>query len=203
MDSLTIMAEEVIEELQSKSVAEYAAGLNLGALPTRLMLSLPMPYDVNSMCLVVYLAYMIDFHNSHFPLRKSAAAFSEEKGIPLVIVRHFLKLFTDVNEGDNGRPSYFQSKALKDKLSLYLMTVALTVNGFSLDLTEVGSDLKRNTVQIQTYARQLGCIVEKAKAESAIYGGSASLSSKKQIARAVLSVPLHFPQPKRGGPARR
>ncbi|POM81246.1 RNA polymerase I associated factor, A49-like protein, partial [Phytophthora palmivora] len=86
MDSLTIMAEEIIQTLQTTSVAEYAASLNLAALPTRLMLSLPAPYDVNKMCLIVYVAYMIDFYNSHFPIRKSAAVFSEEKGIPLVIV---------------------------------------------------------------------------------------------------------------------
>ncbi|KAJ8544392.1 hypothetical protein ON010_g11874 [Phytophthora cinnamomi] len=203
MDSLTIMAEEVIEALQSTSVAEYAASLNLAALPTRMMLSLSAPYDVNKMCLVVYLAYMIDFYNSHFPLRKSAAAFSEEKGIPLVVVRHFLKLFTDISEGNNGYPTYFQSKAKKDKLCLYLMVVALTLNGFTLDLTEISSDLKRSPLQMQTYAKQLGCIVEMAKAEAAIYGSASSVASKKNILRAVLSVPLHFPMPKRGGPARR
>ncbi|CAH0486285.1 unnamed protein product [Peronospora farinosa] len=199
MDSLTIMAEEVIEALQTTSVAEYATSLGLASLPTRLIMSLPTPYDVNKMCLVVYVAFMIDFYNSRFPLRKSAAIFSEEKGIPLVVVRHFLKLFTDISEGNNGYPTYFQSKAMKDKLSLYLIVVALTVNGFSLDLTEVGSDLKRSAIQIQAYARQLGCIVEKVKAEATAYGGA----SKKQINRAVLSVPLHFPLPKRGGPARR
>ncbi|KAG7379473.1 DNA-directed RNA polymerase I subunit RPA49 [Phytophthora pseudosyringae] len=202
MDSLTIMAEEVIEALQTSSVAEYAASLSLASLPTRLMLSLSAPYDVNKMCLVVYLAYMIDFYNSRFPMRKSAAVFSEEKGIPLVVVRHFLKLFTDISEG-NGYPTYFQSKAMKDKLSLFIIVVALTVNGFTLDLTEVGNDLKRSSVHIQSYARQLGCIVEKTKPDAAIYGGASSLASKKQIYRAVLSVPLHFPRPKRGGPARR
>ncbi|GMF34727.1 unnamed protein product [Phytophthora lilii] len=196
------MAEEVIEALQTTSAAEYAANLKLAALPTRMMLSLSAPYDVNKMCLVVYLAYMIDFYNSRFPLRKSAAVFSEEKGIPLVIVRHFLKLFTDISEGANGLPSYFQSKAMKDKLSMYLIVVALTINGFTLDLTEVGADLKRTPIQIQSYARQLGCLVEKAKADTAIYGSS-SVASKKNILRAVLSVPLHFPTPKRGGPARR
>ena len=199
MDSLTIMAEEVIETLQTTSVAEYAAGLNLASLPTRLMVSLPAPYNVNKMCLVVYVAYMLDFYSARFPLRKSATDFSEEKGIPLVIVRHFLKLFADVSEGNTGHPTYFQSKAMKDKLSLYLIVVALTVNNFSLDLTEVGSDLKKAAVQIQSYARQLGCIVEKVKAEATTYG----VASKKHISRAVLSVPLHFPLPKRGGPARR
>ncbi|KAL3667739.1 hypothetical protein V7S43_007292 [Phytophthora oleae] len=203
MDSLTIMAEEVIEALQTTSVAEYSASLNLPSLPTRLMLSLPAPYDVNKMCLIVYLAYMIDFYNSRFPVRKSAAVFSEEKGIPLVVVRHFLKLFTDISEGNNGYPSYFQSKALKDKLSLYIIVVALTVNGFTLDLTEVGNDLKKSPIFIQSYARQLGCIVEKGKADATIYGGGSSLASKKQINRAILSLPLHFPLPKRGGPARR
>uniref|UniRef100_M4BJ52 DNA-directed RNA polymerase I subunit RPA49 n=1 Tax=Hyaloperonospora arabidopsidis (strain Emoy2) TaxID=559515 RepID=M4BJ52_HYAAE len=199
MDSLTIMAEEVIETLQTTSAAEYAASLNLASLPTRLMVSLPAPYNVNKMCLIVYIVYMIDFYNARFPLRKLAADFSEEKGIPLVIVRHFLELFADVSEGNNGHPTYFQSKAMKDKLSLYLIVVALTVNDFSLDLTEVGSDLKKAAVQIQSYARQLGCLVEKVKAEATAYG----VASKKHINRAVLSVPLHFPLPKRGGPARR
>ncbi|POM79112.1 DNA-directed RNA polymerase I complex subunit Rpa49 [Phytophthora palmivora] len=92
---------------------------------------------------------------------------------------------------------------MKDKLSLYLIVVALTVNGFTLDLTEVCSDLKKTPIHLQQYARQLGCMVEKAKADAAVYGGASSLASKKQIHRAVLSVPLHFPLPKRSGPARR
>lgn len=202
MDSLTIMAEEVLEALQTTSVAEYAASLDLATLPTRLLLSLSVPYDTNKVCLIVYVAYLIDFANSRFPLRKSAAMFSEEKGIPLVITRHFLNLFTDMIESENGYPSYLQSKAMKDKLSLYLIVVALTVNGFVLDLTEVGTDLKKSSIQVQAYARQLGCIVEKAKVDSAVYG-STGPSSKKQVHRAVLSVPLHFPLPKRGGLLRR
>ncbi|KAL7689794.1 putative RNA polymerase I associated factor, A49 [Plasmopara halstedii] len=202
MDSLTTMSEEVLEALQTTSVAEYAAQLNMATLPTRLLQSLPVPYDINKVCLIVYMAYLIDFASSRFPLRKSAANFSEEKEIPLVIVRHFLKLFTEVNEGNNGYPTYLQSKAMKDKLSLHLLVVALTVNGFTLDLTEVGNDLKKSAVQIQAYARQLGCMVEKVKVDSTVYGSTGS-SSKKQIQRAVLSVPLRFPLPKRGGPTRR
>ncbi|TDH68098.1 hypothetical protein CCR75_007586 [Bremia lactucae] len=203
MDSLTIMAEEVVEALQTTSVAEYAASLNLASLPTRLMLSMPTPYDVNTMCLVVYLAYMIDFYSSRFPLRKTAEVFSEEKGIPLSIVRHFFKLFTDMSEDNNGYPTYLQSKMMKDKLSLHLLVVALTVNGFALDLAEVGNDLKRSPVHIQAYARQLGCLVEKLKTDAGVYAGAGSLASKKPTLRAVLSVPLHFPQPKRGNPSRR
>ncbi|OWZ14440.1 hypothetical protein PHMEG_00012092 [Phytophthora megakarya] len=202
MDSLTIMAEEIIEALQTQSVMEYATSLGLATLPTRLMMSLSAPYDVNKMGLIVYVAYLIDFTNSRFPLNKSAAVFSEEKGIPLVIVRHFLKFFTDVSEGNSGYPSYLMPKNMKDKICLYLITVALTVNNFTLDLTEVSTDLKKSPVNIQAYARQLGCLVEKVKPDAAAYGTS-SLASKKPINRAVLSVPLHFPTPKRGGPARR
>ncbi|RLN45018.1 hypothetical protein BBJ29_003906 [Phytophthora kernoviae] len=203
MDSLTIMAEEVIEALSNTNVAEYAASLNLASLPTRLLLSLPTPYDVTKVSHVVYVSYLVDFFNAHFPMRKSAAVISEEKGIPLVIVRHFLKLFTDVEQGNNGFPTYLQPKPKKDKLILYLLVVALTANGFSLDLTEVGADLKRSTMSLTTYCRQLGCVVEKVKSDTAVYGGASSLASKKMVHRVVLAVPLHFPPPKRGGGPRR
>lgn len=52
-----------------------------------------------------------------------------------------------------------------------------------------------------TYCRQLGCLVEKTKGDTAVYGGA--LAAKKQVHRAVLAVPLHFPPPKRGAGPRR
>ncbi|RLN51232.1 hypothetical protein BBJ28_00012378 [Nothophytophthora sp. Chile5] len=203
MDSLTIQAEEMIEALHTTSAADYAANWNMAALPTRLLLSLPTPYDVSKMGLVLYISYMLEIFNARFPLRKSAAMFSEEKEIPLVIVRHLLALFTDSTQSDNGYLTYLMPKPKKDKLVLYLLVVALTVNGFSLDLTEVASDLKRSAATLTTYCRRLGCLVEKAKAETAVYGGASSLSSKKQVHRVVLAVPLHFPPPKRGAGPRR
>ncbi|RLN86132.1 hypothetical protein BBJ28_00005160 [Nothophytophthora sp. Chile5] len=203
MDSLTIQAEEMIEALHTTSAADYAANWNMAALPTRLLLSLPTPYDVSKVGLVLYISYMLEIFNARFPLRKSAAMFSEEKEIPLVIVRHMLALFTDSTQSDNGYLTYLMPKPKKDKLVLYLLVVALTVNGFSLDLTEVASDLKRSAATLTTYCRQLGCLVEKAKADTAVYGGASSLSSKKQVHRVVLAVPLHFPPPKRGAGPRR
>lgn len=58
------------------------------------------------------------------------------------------------------------------------------------------------TNRLSSYCRQLGCIVEKAKTDAAVYGGS--IAAKKQsVTRAVLAVPLHFPPPKRGAGPRR
>lgn len=191
-------ARELIETLQTSSVADYAASNDVPALTTRLLLALPTPYNVTKVAYVVYVTYLLQLHSMHFPLRKSAAALSEEKDIPLVVLRHLLALYTDSSQGDNGFVTYVQPKTLKDKLVLYLLVVALTVNGFSLDLTEVAADLKKSPAAVTAYCRQLGCAVDKAKAEAAVYGSGAALAAKnKHVVRAVLALPLQFPQPKR------
>ncbi|GAB9472182.1 hypothetical protein Gpo141_00009367 [Globisporangium polare] len=197
MESLEIKARELIETLATSSVADYAASNGLSALATRLLLSLPTPYDVTRVAYIVYVSYLVQFHDLHFPLRKSAAMLSEEKDIPLVVLRHLLALYTESTQGETGYMTYLQPKTHKDKLILYLLVVALTVNGFSLDLTEVTADLKKSALAITTYCRQLGCSVDKAKAENAVYGGASLASKGKQVVRAVLALPLQFPQPKR------
>lgn len=198
MESLELKARELIETLETSSVADYAASNDVSALATRLLLALPIPYNVPKVAYVMYATYLMQLYNTHFPVRKSAAVLSEEKDIPLVVLRHLLALFTDESQNDAGFATYLQPKALKDKLILYLLVVALTVNGFSLDLTEIAADLKKSPVVMTTYARQLGCGVDKAKADTAVYGTGAALAAKgKQVMRAVLTLPLQFPQPKR------
>lgn len=197
MESLKIKACELIETLAASSVADYAASNSVSALTTRLLLSLPTPLDVTRVAYVVYISYLVRLHDLHFPLRKSAAMLSEEQDIPLVVVRHLLALYTESTQSDTGHMTYLQPKTHKDKLILYLLVVALTVNGFSLDLTEVTADLKKSALAITTYCRQLGCAVDKAKAETAIYGAASLVSKSKPVVRAVLALPLQFPQPKR------
>lgn len=146
MDSLKMQAEQVIAALETTNVADYARSVNFTALPTRLLLSLPTPYDATKVAYIVYISYLIDLYSTHFPIRKSAAMLSEEKDMPLVLTRHLLKLFTESTQNEQGHMTYLQPKTLKDKLVLYLLVVALTVNDFSLDLTEVAADLKRAAV---------------------------------------------------------
>uniref|UniRef100_K3WFG6 DNA-directed RNA polymerase I subunit RPA49 n=1 Tax=Globisporangium ultimum (strain ATCC 200006 / CBS 805.95 / DAOM BR144) TaxID=431595 RepID=K3WFG6_GLOUD len=203
MESLQFKATELIEALQTTSVGDYTSTNNIGALATRLLLSLPTPYDTTKVAYIVYISYLLQFYNQHFPVRKSATMLSEEKDIPLVVVRHLLKLFTESAQSDNGYMTYLQPKTLKDKLILYMIVVAISVNNFSLDLTEIMADLKKSAATLTTYCRQLGCTVDKAKAENAVYGASSLASKNKQVFRAVLALPLQFPQPKRAvGPRR-
>ncbi|TMW61510.1 hypothetical protein Poli38472_012701 [Pythium oligandrum] len=203
MESLKMKAEEWIEAFKTTSVADYAATNNFPAVVTRLLLSLRTPYDKTKLGYLVYLKYLLDLFHLHFPLRKSPVALSEEKGIPLVVLRSQLALFTDSAPGDNGYTNYLQPKQKRDKLIVYMIVVALTINGFSLDLTELATDLKRSAVSLSTYCRQLGCSVEKGRAETAVYGSNTLASKKQSVHRAVLSLPLQFPAVKRGVPARR
>jgi hypothetical protein len=49
------------------------------------------------------------------------------------------------------------------------------------------------------YARQIGCRVDKVKAEAGLYHKTASLAAKKvEHLRAVLTLPLAFPQIRKG-----
>jgi DNA-directed RNA polymerase I subunit RPA49 len=144
MESLLMKADGWLEALETSSVADVAATHKLGALPTRLLLSLRTPYDKTKLAYLVYLQYLLDLFHTNFPFRKSVVAFSEEKSIPLVVLRQMLALFADASQTDSGFMSYLQPKQKKDQLILYMLVLALTVNGFSLDLTELAADLKRS-----------------------------------------------------------
>lgn len=143
MDSLKMQAEQVIAALETTNVADYARSVNFTALPTRLLLSLATPYNTTKVAYIVYASYLIDMYRTSYPVRRSAAKLSEEKDVPLVLMRHMLKCFAEAAQNELGHTTYMQPKTLKDKLVLYLLVVALTVNDFSLDLTEVAADLKR------------------------------------------------------------
>lgn len=228
MESLQIKAQEIIDELKETSVIDFAEAYNMSALPTRLLSTLQTPYDLTKMAYVVYLWYLVDMFHTRFPIRKSAAMLSEEKDVPLVVMRHLLALYTDSTQNDKGHMTYLQAKAQKDKLILYMLVVALTINGFSLDLTEVSADLKKTPAayvslalfpwkchainvcflclfhhfRLTAYCRQLGCSVDKVRADAAAIYGATSLA-KKQVTRVVLALPLQFPLPKRAAGPRR
>jgi hypothetical protein len=57
--------------------------------------------------------------------------------------------------------------------------------------------------RLSTYCRQLGCTVEKVKAEETVYGADALSVKKSASTRAILTLPLRFPLPKKGAAPRR
>lgn len=175
MESLQIKAQEIMDALKETSVIDYAEANNMSALSTRLLSTLQTPYDLTKMAYVVYLSYLVDMFHTRFPIRKSAAMLSEEKDVPLVVMRHLLALYTDSTQNDKGHMTYLQAKAQKDKLILYMLVVALTINGFSLDLTEVSADLKKTPA---AYVLLSLSMESRAPLTSAFSAGSVRLDSR-------------------------
>ncbi|OQS03428.1 hypothetical protein THRCLA_04263 [Thraustotheca clavata] len=206
MDSLLMKADEFIGLLETCPLNEF---LDKNKVPAaayirQVMTTLPKPFDRKKVALMLYVMYLVQFYHSRYPMHATPAGISENLNIPHVIVTQILDTFTECVVNDHGRTSYSQSKVLKDKLMLYMLVVAMTVNNFSLDLTALASDLKRASSNLAQYARQVGCRTDSIKAESGLYQKSSAIKDKKSMAiRAVLSLPLVFPTAKKGGPTRR
>ncbi|EQC40984.1 hypothetical protein SDRG_02046 [Saprolegnia diclina VS20] len=205
MESLYLKADELIGLLETCPLTEF---LDKNQVPAaayirQVMTTLPKPFDRKKVALMLYVMYLVQFFHARFPMHATPADLSVTLNIPHVVIEQVLSTFAETVVGSNGKASYAQSKMLKDKLLLYLLVVALTIGGFSLDLTAIAADLKRAPSNLAQYARMIGCRTDAVKAEGGLYAKSSAVKDKKTMAtRAVLSVPLVFPTAKKGSSRR-
>ncbi|RHZ09191.1 hypothetical protein DYB26_012507, partial [Aphanomyces astaci] len=200
MESLLMKADEFISVLSTSALSEFLAQNDVAAANyiTQVMTSMGKPYDRDNVALMLYVMYLVQFYHARFPLQSNAAALSETMNVPHLVVKQILDTFADATVNSYGKTSYSQSKVLKDKLLVYLVVVALTIGGFSLDVSAIAIDLKRAPANIIGYTKQVGCRVDKVKTEATGLGGK-----KSEGFRAILTLPLQFPSLKKGGPSRR
>ncbi|ETW09610.1 hypothetical protein H310_00147 [Aphanomyces invadans] len=200
MESLLMKADEFISVLSTSALSEFLAQNDVAAANyiTQVMTSMGKPYDRENVALMLYVMYLVQFFQARYPLQASAASLSETMNVPHLVVKQILGTFAEATVNSYGKTSYAQSKVLKDKLLLYLLVVALTIGGFSLDVSAIAADLKRAPSNIIGYTKQVGCRVDKVKTDSSGLGGK-----KSESFRAILTLPLQFPSLKKGGPSRR
>jgi hypothetical protein len=158
----------------------------------------------------VYLRHLFTFYGTpHFNVRKAGAdpgRFSQETGIPGIIVSSFLDRFTGESSTDPSSKSEvrLQSKLHKDLLISYCLVLGLAVDDFQADPYDMALELKQTVNALRPYYRELGCKFE-----------ARSVNERRELCdpdsaqakwRVTLPVPLKFPEiviaRGKGGPRR-
>lgn len=143
----------------------------------------------------LYLAYLMKF----FRLKDrdlSPASLSSRSlaGAPQLITEDLISTFTECTTSPTGIVKYRVTTKLKDKILAYLCALTLHLDGFMVEFNSIATDLgipmsryvffylHASTMRIY---KELGCRVDALKKSEAGSSG---------IKRAVLSLPLVFPQ---------
>lgn len=148
--------------------------------------------------ILVYLRHLFTFHKTpHYILRNAGAdpgRFSQETGIPGIIVSSFLDRFTGESSSDQSGQSQvrLQSKQHKDLLISYCLILGLAVDDFQTDPYDMALELKQAINAIRPYYKELGCKFDARSAnERKELGDHDSGQGKWKV---TLPVPLKFPQ---------
>lgn len=148
--------------------------------------------------ILVYLRHLFTFHATpHYAVRKAASdpgRFSQETGIPGIIVSSFLERFAGESTTDSLNKSEIriQSKQHKDLLTSYCLILGLAVDDFQADPYDMALELKQTVNTIRPYYRELGCKFEaRSINERRELGDPDSAQGKWRV---TLPVPLKFPE---------
>ncbi|KAG0257690.1 DNA-directed RNA polymerase I subunit rpa49 [Mortierella polycephala] len=153
--------------------------------------------DRHKIRLLMYISFLMAFRT--IPDRKlddSETVSSIMGETPSVIVESFYERFTEVPEGTDKKKHTFTPKS-KDKLLCWILAIALTLENFNMDSSSVTRDLSLKQTKVNELYKSLGCkINEMTAAQKAQL--NVSNEEARQRKRAILTVPLTFPLPKRG-----
>ena len=135
----------------------------------------------------ILLNHLITFHTrKQTILRGDPQSIAKELGLPNEVCERFLDLFaTSVGGGRDTR--YASSKQDKDKTLVHLLLLYMICQGKTMKVGSfrpVMDDIKLQVSEATNLLREAGCTVQRQ--------GATNIS-------AVLTVPLTFPPPKRGG----
>lgn len=148
--------------------------------------------------ILVYLRHLLTFYGTPiFTVKKAGAdpgRFSQETGIPGIIVSSFLERFTGEGTADPSSKSEvrLQSKQHKDLLISYCLILGLAVDDFQTDPYDMALELKKTVNAIRPNYRELGCKFEaRSINERRELGDPDSAQGKWRV---TLPVPLKFPE---------
>lgn len=120
--------------------------------------------------------------------------------VPSVIMENLYERFTESPEGVDKKRHTFTPKS-KDKLLCWILAIALTLENFNMDAGALTRDLSMKQTRVNELYKSLGCKVNELTAAEKAQSG-ASNEEVKTMKRAILTVPLTFPLPKRGPKAK-
>ncbi|XP_071951319.1 DNA-directed RNA polymerase I subunit RPA49-like [Antedon mediterranea] len=144
---------------------------------------------------LLYLMYLIHMHClKPFQCRKGIPFIS---GTPDAVRTHLLNEFTvESISPDSQKTLRNLSGKMRDKLALYIILIALHIENFRVNLSQLQKELHLGSNKMQTLVRSLGCKIVK------LTVGKGGTSTNQLMAQ--LSIPLIFPsafkaKPKFGG----
>ncbi|KAI8071820.1 RNA polymerase I associated factor, A49-like protein [Gongronella butleri] len=143
--------------------------------------------------LLVYVSYLMAYRSKVRPhdLNDMERLSKALKYPPAVLLEGLTNRYTV----DNVR-----TPQMGDKILCYMMVLCLMLQDYKAFPDVLGSDLSLKASHVTNILRSLGCRIEPAVAEDIVKAG---LDPKSKAKRAVLVVPLKFPEQKKKAAARR
>ncbi|KAF9209457.1 DNA-directed RNA polymerase I subunit rpa49 [Haplosporangium sp. Z 27] len=120
--------------------------------------------------------------------------------IPSLILENFYERFTETPQGSEKKRYNFTPKC-RDKILCWIFAIALTLENFNIDASVMTTDLSLRQTKVNELFKSLGCKISEATATQKAQA-SANEDEPKAMKRAILTVPLTFPLPKRGPKAK-
>ncbi|KAF9347390.1 DNA-directed RNA polymerase I subunit rpa49 [Mortierella sp. NVP85] len=119
---------------------------------------------------------------------------------PSMILENFYERFTESPDGSDKKHTFTPKS--KDKLLCWIFAIALTLENFNMDASALTRDLSLRQTKVNELLKSLGCKISEATATQKAQMGSSPDDDTKANKRAILTVPLTFPAPKRGPKAK-
>ncbi|KAG0089423.1 DNA-directed RNA polymerase I subunit rpa49 [Podila epicladia] len=119
---------------------------------------------------------------------------------PSLILEGFYERFTEMPEGSDKKRHTFTPKS-KDTLLCWIFALALTLENFNMDASAMTRDMSLKQTKVNELFKSLGCKVNELSASERAQKGVGA-EEAKGMKRAILTVPLTFPLPKRGPKAK-
>ncbi|KAG0317427.1 DNA-directed RNA polymerase I subunit rpa49 [Linnemannia gamsii] len=169
-----------------------------GALTVALSIS---KKDRHKIRLLMYISFLMAFRTIPDKKLDDSEFVNKIMGdVPSVIMENLYERFTESPEGADKKRHTFTPKS-KDKLLCWILAIALTLENFNMDAGSLTKDLSMKQTRVNELYKSLGCKVNELTATEKAQAG-ASNEEAKTMKRAILTVPLTFPLPKRGPKAK-
>ncbi|KAG0209961.1 DNA-directed RNA polymerase I subunit rpa49 [Mortierella sp. GBA30] len=157
--------------------------------------------DRHRIRLLMYISFLMAFRTIPDKRLDDSETINRIMGdVPSLILENFYERFTEMPEGSDKKRHTFTPKS-KDKLLCWIFALALTLENFNIDAGAMTRDLSLRQTKVNELFKSLGCKVNELSATQKAQLG-VSAEDAKTMKRAILTVPLTFPLPKRGPKAK-
>ncbi|ORZ13612.1 RNA polymerase I associated factor, A49-like protein [Absidia repens] len=145
--------------------------------------------DRHRLRLLIYLSYLMAYYSrvKRFELSDRERLQNALKNPPSIIIQGLTDRYTENSH---------RTPLMGDKILFFSFVIILILSDFKVFPDALAKDLSLKSSKAQTLLRNLGCRLDRANAEEV---NNAGLDPKSNSKKAVLVVPLKFPEISKGG----